>query len=578
MQDFKNKLTSKLREFSSIYRIGHFLLKNYFKRTILVIILSFLSSFSEVIGVLTIVPIFLLIAGEQAPEDGLANTVYNFFSELGLADNLLLVLTFFVLALTTKSILKLANSVLIGNTFALIARNFRLKLTKVIVNAEWNYFVTQRAGTLANAISSEPEKAARSFSYFTKFINAAIQISFYLIVSFAASILVSLSTLIYALILFFTIIFIHNIYVSSMQNLAQGIKTMTGKLTEYLLLLKPIKAMHNSFVITNMLDKEAESINVNAKKEQLLGAAVTSLQEPLIAIFICLFLYASVYIFAFSVTEIILLSFIFYRLVSYLAVLQGGYLNIVRLDVFMKSLSNTIENAENNKEEWEGKRTLKFKSNIIFKNVTFKYTKRKIVENLSIKLNSKKIVTFCGPSGCGKTTVIDLIIGLYKPNSGEILIDNIPLNEINIKNWRRQIGYVPQETILLNNTILENITLGTKYKKKELDFVMKAAEIDKFINRLPKKINSIIGERGIMLSGGQRQRISIARALIKRPKIMILDEATANLDPKTERKICKILKKISKKTMIIAISHQKELTSIADEVFTFSSNGRVIKK
>ena len=116
-----------------------------------------------------------------------------------------------------------------------------------------------------------------------------------------------------------------------------------------------------------------------------------------------------------------------------------------------------------------------------------------------------------------------------------------------------------------------------KYPKKHLDFAIKAAQLNEFINKLPKKINTLIGERGIMLSGGQRQRISIARALVKDPKIIILDEPTSNLDPITEKKIFNILKRISKKIMVIAISHSKEFISNTGNIFIFS-NKKLIKK
>ena len=377
--------------------------------------------------------------------------------------------------------------------------------------------------------------------------------------------------------LFLIIIFVHKYIELATQGVVKGVENMTAKIIEYLLLLKPIKAMESGLNLQKLLDDEAEKININQKKQILISEIVSSIQEPLVAIFICGFFYLSINVFFFNVTEIIFLSFIFYRLMSYLSLLQVGYLNVIRLDKFMQNLNNTISKATSNKEEHDGRLSLKLNSDIIFDKVTFGHTNKKIIKELSIKFKNKKINMVSGKSGCGKTTIVDLIIGLYKPDSGQILINNTPLNKININHWRKQIGYVPQETILLNDSILKNITLGSKYKKKDLYFALKAAEMDQFVNQLPQKLNSVIGERGVMLSGGQRQRISIARALLRKPKIIILDEATANLDPTTEMKICTILKKISKKIMIITISHNQRLVKIADQSFEFSK-GKLLKK
>ena len=157
----------------------------------------------------------------------------------------------------------------------------------VIYRAEWNYFVSQKTGSLANSISSEPEKAGQAFNYFIKFINAFVQLCFYLFISFAASTIVTFSAFIYAFLLFLIIIFVHKSIVLATQGIVKGVENMTARITEYLLLLKPIKAMESGSVLQKLLDIEAGKINVNQKKQILISEIVASMQEPLVAIFIC---------------------------------------------------------------------------------------------------------------------------------------------------------------------------------------------------------------------------------------------------------------------------------------------------
>ena len=381
MTSFKQKLKSKLGEFASILQVGYFLYKNYLSRSLIAVILSFFSCLSETIGVLTIIPVFLIISGEKNQDSGFVNTVYQYFSDLGLTDNLITILIFFIFAISLKSLLRLVNAYVIGNTFALIAKEYRLKVMDVIYRAEWNYFVRQKTGILANSISSEPEKAGQAFNYFIKFINAFVQLCFYLFISFAASTIVTFSAFIYAILLFLIIIFVHKHIALATQGIVKGIENMTARITEYLLLLKPIKAMESGLVLKKFLDIEANKIKVNQKKQLLISEIVASLQEPLVAIFICGFFYLSINVFFFNVTEIIFLSFIFYRLMAYLSLLQVGYLNVIRLDKFMQNLNNTISKATSNKEEHDGRLSLKLNSDIIFDKVTFCHTNKKLSRN-----------------------------------------------------------------------------------------------------------------------------------------------------------------------------------------------------
>jgi ATP-binding cassette subfamily C protein len=154
-----------------------------------------------------------------------------------------------------------------------------------------------------------------------------------------------------------------------------------------------------------------------------------------------------------------------------------------------------------------------------------------------------------------------------RPNRGQVLVDGVPLEEIRLQSWRQQIGYVPQEMFLLNDSIRENVTLGEKVSDAEVRDALDRAGAWEFIAALPEGLDAPVGERGARLSGGQRQRISIARALLHGSRFLILDEATAALDPETEAAVWESLMRLRGDVTILAISHQYALTSVADRIY-----------
>src|SRR5690606_21587447 len=149
-----------------------------------------------------------------------------------------------------------------------------------------------------------------------------------------------------------------------------------------------------------------------------------------------------------------------------------------------------------------------------------------------------KLTTLIGPSGAGKTTLSDVLLGLVRPRSGQILVDGVPLEELNLEQWRELVGYVPQELFLFHDTVMNNVTLGDPHiTPEEVREALEAAGAWSFVEQLPQGMDTVVGERGTLLSGGQRQRISIARALVRKPKLLLLDEVTSALDPATEAEI-----------------------------------------
>jgi ABC-type multidrug transport system fused ATPase/permease subunit len=217
----------------------------------------------------------------------------------------------------------------------------------------------------------------------------------------------------------------------------------------------------------------------------------------------------------------------------------------------------------------KGKKIIKFNNNILFSNVHFKYKKSKkyIFKNLNLNISSGKIVGIKGKTGSGKTTIVNLISGLIDPTDGLLMIDQVDYKDLDIKSLYKLIGYVPQDVYLMDTTIKENITFGSEdLKKNDIEEAVRKANLDKFVEELPEGLNTIIGEKSSKISGGQAQRIGIARAIVKKPSILIFDEATNSLDSNTEDQIMNSIKKLKSELSIIIISHNSNCLKICDEI------------
>ena len=244
------------------------------------------------------------------------------------------------------------------------------------------------------------------------------------------------------------------------------------------------------------------------------------------------------------------------------------------MDMLVKLLDKDIEIVDKK----NAKDLIVKSGDIEFKNVFFSYNEnRKILKNISIDIPSGKKIAIVGPSGAGKSTIGRLLFRFYDSSQGKILIDNQDIVNCTQESLHKNIAVVPQDTVLFNESIFFNIKYADNNASKE-DVISAAilANIHHFIDDLPDKYNTMVGERGLKLSGGEKQRIAIARAVLKKPKIIIFDEATSSLDSKSENKILNSMKKISKDITSLVIAHRLSTISDADNIYVLD-HGNIIE-
>ena len=260
-----------------------------------------------------------------------------------------------------------------------------------------------------------------------------------------------------------------------------------------------------------------------------------------------------------------------YRLMPSVNRIMNSYNQILFLH---KSLDIVYADLSYGREKL-GDKKISFDKEIKIENLQFEYEEAKpVLKDVSLSIKKGEKIAFVGESGSGKSTLVDIIIGLYKPKEGNILSDDILINDENIKSWRSKVGYIPQSVYLFDGTVGENVAFGSEYSREKVDAVLKKAKIFDFLQTKEGQ-ETLVGEGGVMLSGGQKQRIAIARALYIEPEILVLDEATSALDDETEKQIMSEIYEVSEDKTLIIIAHRLSTLDRCEKIYRLG-NGSIV--
>ena len=509
------------------------------------------------------------ISGSTEPTPEWSNLLDQFvqkaLSVAGLPPTVAVLLTLFVAFIVLKcALIYLANKQ-IGFTVVMIATDMRLAFLKSLFASKWEYFIRQPTGRLTNAVATEATRASTAFNFGAKLSAMVVETAVYATLAFLVSWQATLLAMGGGV--FLIVLLRRWVHKNRRAGAKQTVHTQSliAQMTDVLISIKPLKAMARERQSDRVLTDTTRQLNRALQKQVLSKAALGSFQEPILTLFLVLVLYTALVYWDQPLATMLAMVFFIGKILKQVEKLQKDYANLVEYESAYWSLKAKMDEAHNAREVLQGDQKPAFNDAIRIESVSFAYADTPVLREATLTIPAGSFVALLGASGSGKTTIADMLIGLLRPQKGDIWIDGIPMLQIDIRLWRQMIGYVPQENLLMHDTVMANVTLGDEaLTESDVERALRAAGAWGFVQLLPQGVHTVVGERGSMVSGGQRQRIAIARALVKGPKLLILDEATTALDPETEKEICKTLQQLAGGLTILAISHQTALLEAAE--------------
>ncbi len=546
-----------------------FFIRLYPHRFCLALIALLLSGLMETIGIGALLPLLdvVLNTNSDGEQNVLVQPINILFETFGVEKNFTNLLFLIVFMVSLKAAIIFYALKIVSYIAADITNDLSEQLIHALIYARWNFYSSLDIGQSANAIATEAEKAGQFCVIMSKTIVSLFQVVIYSLIAFTIDWRISLAAVLLGGVAAFVLKFLVRMARDSGEDMADTLNKLISRLTEALAGAKPIKAMGEEKRFVALLTRYTVDIQMARKKVAFSAHLLNSIHEPLMVVLLASGLGVAHHYSTFPLSSLFMLAFLFHRLFGQVNLVQNHYQKSAVFEGAVNAIIDKIEHAYLQRENHQGVLLPKLKQAIAYQDVDLAYGKDVVLQAFSDRIIAGKMNVIFGPSGSGKSSLLDATLGLISYDKGTIFIDDTPITDIDITAWRGMIGYVPQETFLFNDTIAQNISLGDlTISEDKIVEALKAADAWGFVGKLDESIYHNVGERGGKLSGGQRQRIALARALVRDPKLLILDEATSGLDKTSEAAIFDHLKTLMPDITIIIISHDPQILDIADHV------------
>lgn len=546
-----------------------------------------LISLFEGAGVFLLIPLISLtgIVNVSFEEDSPLYSVNQIFQGIPEHIGLPIVLVIYILLMIAQSLFQRNQMILNGKIQQGFIRNLREETYKAVIQANWEFFLKKRKSDIINSMTTELTRVAGGTHMFLQFITSLIFTLIQIGIAFWLSTQMTFAVLLFGLVLIFlsrAFIRKSNIFGNQAVELS---KDYLAGITDHFNGIKEIKS--NTLEKAHLKWVRTLSFNMEQNMVSFVKLKTTSqfVFKVVSSILIAGFVFYSIKMFQAQSAQVILILVIFARIWPRISGIQSNLEQLGSLIPSFKNLidlqTESIKMQEITEASFMNVEPMIINEGIKCRNVYFRYTPDQsnyALENISLQIPINQMTAIVGPSGAGKSTLIDLLMGLNQPENGEVLVDGIPLTKTNILSLRQSISYVPQEPFLFNGTLRDNlIMIEADATNEQIWEALEFSSAAEFVKKLPQGLDTLIGDRGIRLSGGERQRIVLARAILRKPSVLVLDEATSALDTKNERKIQQAIDQLKGKMTVIVIAHRLSTIRNADQVIVLD-NGKIIQK
>lgn len=544
-------------------------------------------SLIEGAGIFLLVPLISLTGFLELdiPENSFLSGLYTFFQEIPPSLSLFVILGIYVLLIIGQSYFQRSQTILNTKIQQSFTRHLREETYKAFLQANWSFFLGKRKTDLINIMTAEIARVSGGTQLFLQFASSFI----FTFIQIGIALWLSVKMTIFVLVFGAILMFFSRKFIKKSSDLGGNTieisKAFLAGMTDSFNGIKEIKSNNledshiNWFHSLNqrMEDNMVEMVKLKTKSQLIYKIAS--------AFIMVTFIYFSIKLFQTEPAQLMLIIIIFSRLWPRFSGIQSTMEQLGTIIPSFKMLvdiqNECLKEKEINDEQSTDSSTYSIKQEIACQDVSFRYDTNQsnyALEEINIKIPVNHMTAVVGPSGAGKSTLIDLLMGLNIPEKGNVLIDGTPLTKEKLLSFRRSMSYVPQDPFLFNATLRENLLMiDPTASDAQIWEALEFSSAAEFVKKLPQGLDTLIGDRGIRLSGGERQRIVLARAILRKPSILVLDEATSALDTENERKIQHAIEQLKGKMTIIVIAHRLSTISNADQVIVLD-NGKIIQK